>query len=475
MATAWDQAGELRETNRLHSEALLRQSTAETHRRRALELDPVQALSVLGPQLSFIRLTGEPVKKRLNSMNLPNGFRSPAMQRALRPSGLVARSFRAPLTRQPIPGQERPSYSNRRNISETVSQTLESRDARAALRLSKPRTPGGMRRDDPRRVGGGILSTPGPTQPSDLSNLSVLQSEVGLELQPRQTARTQLLARVPALAALPGQSADGPPGRASSGPVFSEPLSVTLMETSTDLIMPGATEFPDNSVRMLVADSAFVAAFLAGANHEMIRELIWREYPARLTHTSFRRFWARPDPAETDIDPIDHWDYIRPLEFHGAAGGESAILMVRGDLLRQYPSVRFLLLDPGQGTPVLPSFSGVIPPDTAFYGFDVDKDAVTAPDSTWQVIIEEPPQEPRFGLDTGPPVAPLTTYSELTWGDLKDRKGPNLSLQDGAHLKNNSALQTEATWGLNGAHMALATLQKPFRLRMRVVDLLGGD
>lgn len=474
MATAWDQAGQIREANRVRSQALLRQAQGETHRARTVQLEPFQMFGVLGPQLSFVRIGTRPVKAKLNELSLPNGMRSAAMARALRPSGVVARSYTAPLNRPPVAGWEDAPQNFRKSLSGNITSSMETRADRATLGLATPRRPGGMRLDDPRRTG----ITPRPTPiPQELpsNHLSTLRDNAAAQIQPRQAARTQLLARVPALASQPGPLTDGIPAPASSGPVFTEPLSIALMQTSPDLIMPGADLFPDNSVRMLVADSAFVAAFLAGANHEMIAELIWREYPARMTHTAFRRFWARPDPADLDIDPIDTWDYIRPLAYFGAAGGESAILMVRGDLLRQYPAARFLLLAPGEATPIRPAFTGIIPPDTAFYGFDVPKDEVTAPDSEWVVIIEEPPQEPRFGLDTGPSTGQLKSYSELSWSALENHEGPMLALESGDHFEGNGDLKTEATWGLNGAHMALATHQKPFRLRMRVVDLLGGD
>lgn len=474
MATAWDQAGQIREANRVRNQALLRQAQGETHRRRTIQLEPFQMFSVLGPQLSFVRLGTTPAKQKLDSINLPNGMRSPAMIRALRPSGLIARSYAAPLRRPPVPGQDDRPQTYRASLNGNIASAMNTTAERAALGLAKPRLPGGTRFDDSRRTGAikrpvdPLLNLPG-------TKLTTIRDDAAVAIQPRQAGRTQILGRIPALASLPGQATDGVPHRATSGPVFSEPLSVALMQTSSDLIMPGADQFPDNSVRMLVADSAFVAAFMAGANHEMIGELIWREYPVRMDHTAFRRFWARPDPTHTDIDPINTWDYIRPLAYFGAAGGESAILMVRGDLLRQYPSARFLLLEPNGSTPILPSFSGMIPPDTSFFGFDVPKDEVTAPDSEWVVIIEEPPQEPRFGLDTGPHQGRLDSYSELAWEALKNHEGPMLSLSSGSHFNANKALTDEATWGLNGAHMAFATHQKPFRLRMRVVDLLGGD
>ena len=54
----------------------------------------------------------------------------------------------------------------------------------------------------------------------------------------------------------------------------------SLVELSPELLLPGVDLFPNNAVRVVETNPAFVAAFLAGANHEMTRELLWREYPA---------------------------------------------------------------------------------------------------------------------------------------------------------------------------------------------------
>jgi hypothetical protein len=106
--------------------------------------------------------------------------------------------------------------------------------------------------------------------------------------------------------------------------------------------------------------------------------------------------------------------------------------------------------------------------------FDVvDPDPVTAPESEWQIVIEEQPTEPRFGLDT---IATDDGLPDL-WNDLS---WDHLDNQSGAHLVVGDALPAGttldgATWGLNSAHMARATYQPPFRFTFPVVDLIGGS
>jgi hypothetical protein len=478
MATAWDQVGQIRETNRLMSQAHLRRSVGQRWKAKAAALDPHQMLSVLRPQLTFVRESdGTALLRRLRSSTVPNATFSPAFQQALRPSGVVRKTLEAPLRRELRPGEEQ-RYLNRQRWQLHLRQALNTGPSRAKLELGKPRAPGGMLGPDPRRdqAKGGLPDLPIEPQP----DLVVMYDERTTALhgiRPARAARAQIEARAPALRTrLASVPDDAMPSRTSSGPVFTEPLSLTLMDLSPELLVPGIEDFPNNTVRLLEADPAYTAAILGGANHEMTRELLWREYPAALDATAFRRFWARPDPSDVDIDPIKDWQYILTLERLGAAGGdESALLLVRGDLLRQYPATRFLLLEPGETVPIEPSFTGILPPDISFFGFDVpDVDVVVDPGSEWVVIIEEPAFEPRFGLDLDSDGSRLRSYSELSWEHLEAQTGPYLAIAPEAGLASNTDLAKEATWGLNGAHMAFATYQKPFRRLFRAVDLLGG-
>lgn len=206
----------------------------------------------------------------------------------------------------------------------------------------------------------------------------------------------------------------------------------------------------------------------------MSRELLWREFPADMGSTTFHRFWDRPDTAQRDIDPMADWVDSATLAKLGAAGGESVVLLIRGDLVMHYPTVRVLLVDPDTEIASLPSFSGWIPPDVRFVAFDVDDPgAVTAADSRWKVVLEEQPCEPRFGLDTGDGTEDLAQWSDLTWEHLT-AQGDAPHLVVGSHgFPANQPEPAGATWGLNSAHMARAVYQAPFRRLFRVIDLVG--
>ena len=43
---------------------------------------------------------------------------------------------------------------------------------------------------------------------------------------------------------------------------------------------------------------------MVGLNHEMMRELLWREYPTDQRGTAFHRFWGRSGPQPDDIGNV---------------------------------------------------------------------------------------------------------------------------------------------------------------------------
>ena len=118
------------------------------------------------------------------------------------------------------------------------------------------------------------------------------------------------VARASAVVQRPGPEREGLSALDPIGwaPQFVQPMSQPLAELSQDLLLPGLDAVPPNTVLPLVTNSRFVAAFMAGLNSEMARELLWRGFPSPLNATFFRRFWqATRDDAPPDIAPIHQW------------------------------------------------------------------------------------------------------------------------------------------------------------------------
>ena len=269
----------------------------------------------------------------------------------------------------------------------------------------------------------------------DLADLAGLADRARNQIVPMVATRQRIEARIGGLTGHL-QAIDWPddeiPTRVKIGPTIDEALVWALIERSPDLLMPGVGSFPNNSVRLVETNPAFVAAFVGGANHAMTCELLWREYPADTGSTTFRRFWDRP-AGEADVAAVADWPERHTLEQIAAGGGESVVLIARGDVFRLYPNLLILLESPA-GVRQPPTFGGRIPPGTRFFAFDVESQEELLADH-WKVILQEAPSEPRFGPD--PDVAIDTT---------------------------------------NSAHYAATTYQRPFSQAFRVADIVGeGD
>ena len=92
-----------------------------------------------------------------------------------------------------------------------------------------------------------------------------------------------------------------------AAPEFDMPMYKPLEETSQDLLLPGLETVPQNTLGLLKTNGRFVEAFMVGLNHEMARELLWREYPTDQRGSYFRQFWDVNDyiPTDDDLSSID--------------------------------------------------------------------------------------------------------------------------------------------------------------------------
>ena len=275
-----------------------------------------------------------------------------------------------------------------------------------------------------------------------------------------------------------------------AAPRFDTPVYRDLVALSHEYLIPGAADVPPNSVTALATNPRFVEALLVGANHEMARELLWRGFPTDQRGTCFRRFWDRAGsvggPAD-DIGPIHDWS--GDLGSH-LSGGEQVVLIVRGEVLHRYPRTVVYAAaarwDNGHRVPVVPGagadptaagypevypvFSGTIPPDITFLGFDLDPDVAhgdpvpAADDPGWFFMFQQPPGEPRLGLDAPSPGA----ETKLSWATVARSGSGHINLGGGV------ANVTVAGWGITSTSAAIAALteQLPFRIAIHASDLL---
>ncbi|MGE5830969.1 MAG: hypothetical protein ACM30G_21790 [Micromonosporaceae bacterium] len=246
-------------------------------------------------------------------------------------------------------------------------------------------------------------------------------------------------------------------------PVIDLPMYRALLDLGVEVFVPNLGLIPPNTITLLETNQEFIEAYLVGLNHEMARELLWREYPTDQRGTPFRQFWdprtALPRPGETpaqrrerlyDIRPIHTWPPTAALGANdnreeGGAREDDLVLVIRGELLKKYPTAAIyahrarwqpdnLHPDPTQErVPVelldeehpstdeirLPRYEAKIDPDVYLLGFNLTADEARGTpngDPGWFFVIKERPGDPRFGADLDR--TRVEVWNDLSWPDV---------------------------------------------------------
>lgn len=217
------------------------------------------------------------------------------------------------------------------------------------------------------------------------------------------------------------------------------------------------------------------------ANHEMNRELLWRNYPTDMRGTSLRHFWSvrgvKPQANHPDVTTDETFMDIKQIHqwhtsgVHKSLGTNSSrptpptdmvVLAIRGELFKKYPNAMVYApkaewetkqiggvthpdnsktrkLNAGAGTTESPNlrtpiFSARVD-DMVFVGFNLSADdakgkvyngsnhAEAIANPGWYFVIEERAGEPMFGADKFAGVKSTTipigdSWDELEWGHL---------------------------------------------------------
>ncbi len=307
-------------------------------------------------------------------------------------------------------------------------------------------------------------------------------------------------------------------------PQFPDPTYELLVRIDPELLMPGVGTIPKDTVALAVLNAAFVEAFLLGANHELGREFLWREFPAEPTDTWLRTFWDSVEGDETtdsgaveDVPRVAAWA-PSALNTHSTYDPDQVlVLIVKGDLLRRYPNTLVYAtrgdwsqrtidaggpnertvderVEPDPAEHLHPSFVGSLGADVTFLGFQfpahvkVDEDVVGSEevggDAGWFFVFEELPTEPRFGMDEGKPKQATkkpTRWENLSWyhalGEAKPAYVDLLSLPDrhgelNQRYDNQGPNDWREEWGTTSAAMARITLQRPVRMLVHADQML---
>jgi hypothetical protein len=274
------------------------------------------------------------------------------------------------------------------------------------------------------------------------------------------------------------------PTRVMAYPQFTAPLALALIKSHLNWIVPGLGNFPDNSVTLLETNGAFVEAFLVGANHEMNRLLLWREYPTDQRGTPFQYFWPRPDRSP-DIPPITTWDIATPLgnNSNGPGPEDMIVFLVRGEVLHRYPQTIVyavpgvadglsLTLDTDITQWVSPLFLMKIDPRTTAFAYQLSKQDVQGSPGFY-FVFSEPVTGPRFNFDVDPTPDPLTKWNDLGWDEVSLATDRGFAVA-GRDLANTPPLGLgDPRWNNDSADIARIAFAQPYRVGYHAQQLIG--
>ncbi|MCP4338316.1 MAG: hypothetical protein GY799_05375 [Desulfobulbaceae bacterium] len=354
-------------------------------------------------------------------------------------------------------------------------------------------------------------SEPAP-QPMDENEIDALKDVLLEAINPRSTV----------IQALTGDASNASEP-VMAAPRFDYPMYAPLRDLSKEWLLPGAANIPPNTVSTLETNQRFIEAFMVGLNHEMARELLWREYPTDQRGTCFRQFWdvrgyTNSQPASENLQDITFiHEWCSELGQHRKRVEEQLVLVIRGDLFRRFPNTiiyanEAVLHSHAPGKRTLgekrkdPIFFGRLEPDIYFWGFDLPPESIrgreipgdlTHPDESegWFFVLAQHPGELLFGLnDTdGDYGRSVGSWEELSWRHLVKKA---IAMDDMVYidLRNDLPALTNGlednplAWHLpadpgealsdshpHASDMACITLQKPFRVAIHGSDMLPPD
>lgn len=347
--------------------------------------------------------------------------------------------------------------------------------------------------------------------PGDLLDISDLQTAVVSGLNPMYTLPKAVYQAID----LDKPYTLPPPDRivpVMAYPSFKRPMYEAVKELGVEYLLPNINLIPNNTITLLETNQRFVESFMVGLNHELGRELLWREFPTDQRGSYFRQFWDSSDyvpsaPASgeaaalaaLDIEEIHKWVSNTALGTHFPAtrdvvnDADKVVLVIKGDLLKKFPHIVIYAqrakwqagdvtfsqhreLDPS-AAPLYPIFGATVDPDTTFLGFDLTvtqaKGDIHGPAPGYFFILKERPGEIRFGVDGGDG----SPGSPASWNDLDQDSAPfvngHLDPSDNAVTATDPTINSKTVnWGFNSTNIAQILYQNPVMVCVHAEEMI---
>lgn len=502
MAAAWEHAASAVEANHLLNQARTAWEVAGFARQHLNSLADEEFIQVISPAMARLR---HPSGKTLHGV-----FSHSAL-----PGGLFSGAFRR-LTHN-VSGFKKITAGERIPLTGPITQAILQNPVKFVSSWASVRAPVNADIDKivlQTRAGQSILRDQPLDRDIDFDQVIIVQEYNGdvqwidrlvadsrAALDPQGTIQAMVRSRITGLSI--NQKL---PASVFIKPVFTTPMYRRLAAISVEYLVPGIGEIPPDTLGLLITNPAFVEAFMAGLNHEMGREFLWREYPTNLSDTWFQYFWNGGAQASVDILPIGNWKANAKLGGNAPPKTPQAslVLLIRSAVLKRYPDMRVYAVEASwekkdgkdvrreaaQGQVKTPVFTARLTPDITVFGFELDEK--TARGSTnpklhpgYFFVLEQAPGAPRFGLDAKLPPnrrRELRHWKNLSWSHLVEDDAPLpdfIDLDDPADLiaagplpANSDEEGAKDAWGEDAAAMARITFQRPVRMLVHADSML---
>jgi hypothetical protein len=368
-----------------------------------------------------------------------------------------------------------------------------------------------------------VIRLPAPL-PLLAFDMTIGSAKVARAIDPR----VSLPRRLSALIKIPNVSFERPEEivEVMAHPDFEDAMYAPLRDISKELLIPNLELIPPDTIAALETNPKFIESYLVGLNHEMARQLLWREYPTDMRGSYFRQFWevkgisnpSTPADAEQlkDVTKLHTWPSTSLLGSHKPTppvnadvqpGEKQLVLVIRGQLLKRYPNTVIYAqkaIDDGKGNAVIldqdmtpeqfvtqlkfPLFRAEIEPDLRFFGFDltVEKALGTIESRQfkgdhlgWFFVIQEVPGEPRFGMHIQytPDLDAdgrnkSDTWNNLAWTSFDGGEPPFVLRGRQPKLNNPDSETLKHHWGSNAAEMAYILFRTPVMVAVHASEML---
>jgi hypothetical protein len=298
-------------------------------------------------------------------------------------------------------------------------------------------------------------------------------------------------------------------------PVLDIPMYELLKGISPDYIIPNLDKLPENSATVMKVNTRFIESLFVGLNHEMSRELLWREYPTDQRGSYMRMFWDKSDNIESTTDePV--YDIINELHQWSNNLGNNVnsdaaylVLVVRGKLLEKFPDTLIFAhkakfepslngaqsqesikiaprkLKPNgsveNGDVKFPSFTAKLGTDVTLVGFKMTVNEALGKTPTGQFsttnagyffAMQERPGQLRFGLDVDGTIPAMKNWNNISWPAIGNPSIISTSytfpLTPSAFIDN----LPFNSWGRSSADMAYILTQQPVLFLVHAKDMI---